>query len=260
MPHLTRPHCELYYEVHGVDRGRPPLVFLHGLGGNHLSWWQQLAHFKDDHVCVTLAQRGFGLSHEAAGGPGPYGFADDLAALLERLGLQGPVLVAQSMGGWTATLHLAAHPGSVRGLVLASSTGAIAHPELDEILAAHFAALPDPPAGVSPAAGPRMLREQPAMHFLYTQIDRLSPTIDKTAMTAALLAMRGLPLATLADVPLLCITGAEDLLIPPAAVTWLSEHVPGARLHLEPAAGHSVYWERPARFNKVVADFIARLG
>jgi 3-oxoadipate enol-lactonase len=259
MPHLTRPHCELYYEVHGVDRGRPPLVFLHGLGGNHLSWWQQLAHFADDHLCVTLAHRGFGLSHEAAGGPGPHGFAADLAALLEHLALREPVLVAQSMGGWTATLHLAAHPGSVRGLVLACTTGAIAHPELDEILAAHFAVDPGLPAGVSPAAGPRMLREQPAMHFLYTELDRLSPAIDKTAVRAALLALRGLPLATLDDVPLLCITGAEDLLIPPAAVTWLAEHVPGARLHHEPEAGHSVYWERPARFNKLVAQFLAQL-
>ena len=40
--HLKRPDCSIYYEVAGSG---PPLVFAHGLGGNHLSWWQQVAHF-----------------------------------------------------------------------------------------------------------------------------------------------------------------------------------------------------------------------
>ena len=43
---LKRPFGELYYEVTG--RG-PALLFAHGLGGNHLSWWQQVAHFAPHH-------------------------------------------------------------------------------------------------------------------------------------------------------------------------------------------------------------------
>jgi pimeloyl-ACP methyl ester carboxylesterase len=39
---LERPGCSIHYEVSG--RG-PGIVFAHGLGGNHLSWWQQMAHF-----------------------------------------------------------------------------------------------------------------------------------------------------------------------------------------------------------------------
>ena len=39
---LKRPFGNLYYEVSGSG---PALLFAHGLGGNHLSWWQQVAHF-----------------------------------------------------------------------------------------------------------------------------------------------------------------------------------------------------------------------
>lgn len=263
MPSLPRPHCDLYYEVHGAgdpgDTNTPALVFAHGLGGNHLSWWQQLAHFAPRHTCVVFSHRGFASSPEAPGGPGLAGFADDLLALLDHLELKAPVLVGQSMGGWTCTLLAAAHPERVRALVLACTTGAITHPELDAIFAAHFArGLPALPPHVSVAAGLRLAREQPAMNVLYNQVAALSPWLDRRAVMATLAAMRTVPLAALRR-PLLCVTGEEDLLIPPSAVAWLAGHVPGARLHHEPAAGHSVYWERPAAFNRALTTFLAAL-
>ena len=48
---LKRPFGDLYYEVSGSG---PALLFAHGLGGNHLSWWQQVAHFAPHYTCVTL--------------------------------------------------------------------------------------------------------------------------------------------------------------------------------------------------------------
>ncbi|MGH7248867.1 MAG: alpha/beta fold hydrolase, partial [Pseudomonadota bacterium] len=71
----------LYYERAG---GGPALVFLHGLGGNHLSWWQQVPYFMRGYECITVDQRGFGLSPDRAGS-----FVDahpsDLNALLDHL-------------------------------------------------------------------------------------------------------------------------------------------------------------------------------
>ena len=49
----------MYYEVHGEG---PWLAFAHGAGGNHLSWWQQVPYFMRWFECVTVDQRGFGLS------------------------------------------------------------------------------------------------------------------------------------------------------------------------------------------------------
>ena len=63
---LKRPFGNLYYEVSGSG---PALLFAHGLGGNHLSWWQQVAHFAPRYTCVTFAHRGFAPSDAVPGGP-----------------------------------------------------------------------------------------------------------------------------------------------------------------------------------------------
>jgi 3-oxoadipate enol-lactonase len=57
-------------------------------------------------------------------------------------------------------------------------------------------------------------------------------------------------------IPVLCLAGEEDAVIPPAAVAVLASIVPGARLARVPEAGHSVYWERAAVFNRLVDDFL----
>src|ERR1700754_5143807 len=91
---LSRPFGKLYYEVTGSG---PPIVFAHGLGGTHLSWWQQVAHFSPNHTCMTFAHRGFVPSSPVEGAPHPEDFPADLAALIDELALEKPVLVAQSM-------------------------------------------------------------------------------------------------------------------------------------------------------------------
>ena len=48
---LRRNGAEIYYEVFGSG---PAIVFAHGLGGNHLSWWQQVAHFAPTRTCVVV--------------------------------------------------------------------------------------------------------------------------------------------------------------------------------------------------------------
>ena len=54
--HLQRGAHLIHYEVTGTG---PAIVFAHGLGGNQLSWWQQVAHFAPRYTCITFAHRGF---------------------------------------------------------------------------------------------------------------------------------------------------------------------------------------------------------
>ncbi|MGH8705917.1 MAG: alpha/beta fold hydrolase, partial [Burkholderiales bacterium] len=112
--------ARIYYQVSG--RG-PALVFAHGLGGNHLSWWQQVPVFIRHYTCVVFAHRGFAPSPDPAGIPDPGHFADDLEALLGHLGFSEVRLVAQSMGGWTALRFALRHADRVRALVLSATTG-----------------------------------------------------------------------------------------------------------------------------------------
>src|SRR5215813_3815607 len=93
---LERPGAGIHYEVTGSG---PAIVFAHGLGGNQMSWFQQVAHFAPRYTCVTFAHRGFAPSSSIAGGPDPADFAGDLAALIEHLGLADVRIVAQSKIG-----------------------------------------------------------------------------------------------------------------------------------------------------------------
>ncbi len=110
---------------------------------------------------------------------------------------------------------------------------------------------------IHPAAGERMAREQPALEFLYREIDRLSSGLDKEAFRAKLLAARTRPAADLKQltVPVLFISGKEDVVFPPPAAAALASLVPGAKLESVPEAGHSVYFQRPEIFNRVVSNF-----
>ena len=267
--YLDRPGCRLYYEVSGAG---PAIVFAHGLGGNHLSWWQQVPHFAGRHTCVTFAHRGFAPSSEISGGPDPADYASDLAALIDHLALDRVFLVAQSMGGWASLEYALANPERVRALVLASTAGAIARratllrdpPALDAWIAQAAAARAQMQRdGVHPAAGARMAREQPALHFLYRSIDTMAgATLDKEGLRARMIVLQTRPPDDLArlQVPTLFITGDEDVVFPPMLAPALAALMPNARVEPVVGAGHSVYFERADVFNRLVEEFFAKVA
>ena len=261
---LERDGAEIYYEVYGSG---PALVFAHGLGGNHLSWWQQVPHFGARFTCVVFAHRGFVPSRLHGVEPEPAEFAADLAALIAHLKLDEVRLVAQSMGGWTCLEYALREPARVKALVLACTTGVADPARLPGVDAAALARWTENSGkeiarfgatGIHPACGERMAREQPALHHLYRQIDALNADLDKDALRRKLYAMRTTEPERLAGlkVPVLCISGAEDVVIPPEAVRALSAALPDGRFEQHPAAGHSVYFERAAWFNERVGAFL----
>ncbi len=262
---LERPDAALYYEVAGQG---PGLIFAHGLGGNHLSWWQQVPSFADRYTCVTFSHRGFTPSAIAEGGAGAAAFAGDLAALVDHLCFEKVALVCQSMGGWTGLAYAQEAPARVAALVLASTSGRIdfttvAEPDAGRLkdwvrnsAAARTALLEQ---GVHPALGTRGAREQPAPHFLYQQIDRLTPAAVKERMRAEIFGNRDQKAETLRalKVPVLYLVGDEDVVFPADAAPALAKLTPGARVARVPEAGHSVYFERPREFNRLVDGFLA---
>ena len=62
------------------------------------------------------------------------------------------------------------------------------------------------------------------------------------------------------NVPVLFIEGDVDMLIPPNVIRAAQRLIPGARLQMVADAGHSVYFERPDEFNRVLDAFLAEVG
>src|SRR5262245_9871288 len=231
-----------------------------------LSWWQQVPYFSERYACITFAHRGFSPSRITIGGVDTTLFEDDLLALMDHLKLDEVRLVAQSMGG-RACLNVALHhPQRIRALVMASTGGAVDLKSLDaadrKSVESWLAVNGGKEAelrkrGIHPAAGERMAREQPALEFLYREIDRLSADLDKDALRQKLEANRRLSASELKTlkVPALFISGAEDVIFPPSAAAALAKLAPQGKLETVPETGHSVYFQRPEVFNRLVFNF-----
>lgn len=258
---LRRNGVEIHYEVFGKG---PAIVFAHGLGGNHLSWWQQVAHFAPSRTCVVFAHRGFPPSSPVPGTAAPDGYADDLGALIHELNLKDVALVAQSMGGWTCLEYALREPERVRALVMASTSGAIdfsqlKNAEVDEWSRRSPGALAELQArGIHPAGGERMAREQPALAQLYGQISELAPASFREQVRVRIRGLRKQSPALLEKLPMpvLFITGDEDWVFPPAAGPALAKLAPRGSAVRVPAAGHSVYFERAAHFNELLGRIV----
>ena len=125
MPKAPINRIDLYYESHG-DESAPAIIFAHGRGGNHLSWWQQVAAFSGGFRCITFDHRGWGASAAEHDSPLRENFIDDLTALLDYLKIDKVFLVAQSMGGFSCLGFALAHPERTLGLVLGDTTGGVA--------------------------------------------------------------------------------------------------------------------------------------
>jgi 3-oxoadipate enol-lactonase len=246
---------QLYYEVHGQG---DPLVFAHGVGGNHAHWFNQVALFADRYQVIVFDHRGFGNSRDP-GGPGRSRFVEDLRALLDHLGLDRVTLVAQSMGGGTCVGFTAAYPERVKALVLADTVIGF---KLPEGLAAEVAV--QRKAGESLSQLERVLskrtrEENKPVALAYLQMSSFNLVNRHTAggsfgdgMTPEALVATG--------IPVLFLVGSEDVLAPPPIVRQLQALVPGSTYVEIDGPGHSVYFEAPDAFNDAVQTWLDAAG
>src|SRR3954451_22537960 len=112
------------HSVHVVDSGgdKPPILFIHGLGGIWQNWLLTLPAFMDTHRVVAFDLPGFGESEMGREESIP-AFARTTDRLCAELGLDCPVVVGNSMGGFVGAELAVAFPTRVEKLVLVSAAG-----------------------------------------------------------------------------------------------------------------------------------------
>ena len=95
----------------------PTVLLVHGLTGNSRTWSAVVDHLSPDIGFAAPDLRGRGASWEL---PGPYGIrrhADDLAVLVEKLGIAPVVIAGYSMGAYVSTVFATRHPHLARAVV-----------------------------------------------------------------------------------------------------------------------------------------------
>ena len=255
MPFADINGNQMFYESHGEG---PALVFAHGRGGSHLSWWRQVPVFQREYRCVTFDHRGWGLTPGSGGQPEPATFVADLEALLDHLGIERATLVAQSMGGVTSLGFALAHPERVNGLLLADTTGGIGDPSVVSLLAD----VHPPEDPLRRALSDGFIKGQPELTFLFGSIGRMNPPMPLSIVSGLFRNPAGPQASDLAgtSTPTLLVVGEEDLIFPPHVIEAAHRLIPGSRLEVVAGAAHSTHYEQAEIFNGLLSGFLAEIG
>ena len=251
MPRLTLDGHSLYYAFHQpAFTSRPPLVLIHGAGGQYLHWPPQVRRLSATTVYAPDLP-GHGRS-EGAGQETIADYATVMLAFLDALEIEQAVVTGHSMGGAVAlTLALEA-PDRVAGLVLVA-TGArlrVAPAILEHIhddfkgvveTVLQWAYSPNAPEDLLRLGRKHMLDNTPAV--LYGDF-LACDTFDVRERLVAI------------TTPTLVVGGSADRMTPPKFSSLLAEQIVGAQLHILENAGHMLIVEQPDEVARVMQAWL----
>ena len=240
-----------------------PVVFLHGVGGDHAAWRPQLLHFADRFRCLAWDMPGYGASPPPAAMTFP-ALAQSLLDLLDALRLPKVHLVGQSLGGMIAQEFAAGHQDRLRSLVLVATSPAFGKADkgwqqkfLDDRLGALDRGTTMPELARSNIARIVGRDADPRGVAIATACTANIPVDSYRQSVSMILGFdRRADLARIA-VPTLAIAGALDTVAPPPMMQTMAEKIPGARFLTVPGAGHLINLEQPVAFNAALDGFLA---
>lgn len=236
--------------------GGPPVLFVHGNGGNRTQWAAQLDHLRRTRRAVAFDLSGMGESAPASGRDYSVGgFAQDVAAVADALKLDRFALVGHSYGGAVVAAYAGKHPNRLAGLVFADVAGDL--------------------RGTPPEQLERLRRNlEPATYEEFTRrwFEGILAKGSETTKSAVLKSLRATP----REVFVAATTGlysfdtagalapyrgprlhiASFLAGSPAAIDREFPEIP---VQTVPDASHWLMMDRPSEFNRILDEFLASL-
>jgi len=253
----------LAYDDHGAGW---PLIFLHAFPLQRSMWGGEMAALlpQGRYRLVALDWRGFGESEIVGDVSTMELFADDVAGLMDTLGMQDAILCGLSMGGYAAFTFLRKYPRRLKGLILADTRpGADASEARANRENVARLAETEGTGAIADLQLPRLISEETRLYHPDVEA-RLRQMIDSATPQGIAAAARGMALRAdssdlLADisVPTLVIVGEQDAITPPAVAQEYAARIPNAQLIAIPHAGHLSNLEQPGAFLQAIGGFLA---
>jgi 3-oxoadipate enol-lactonase len=252
----------LAYDDHGAGW---PIIFLHAFPLNRGMWEGEMRGLlqQGGYRLVALDWRGFGESEIGEDISTMELFADDVAGLMDMLGMQDTILCGLSMGGYAAFAFLRKYPWRVKGLILADTrSGAdTLEAQANRENVARLAETQGTEA-IADLQLPRLIAEETRQHHSGVEA-RIRQFIDQATPQGIAAASRGMALRADSNdllmsinVPTLVIVGEQDALTTPAVAREYAARIPNARLVTIPHAGHLSNLEQPEVFLQIFKDFL----
>jgi pimeloyl-ACP methyl ester carboxylesterase len=260
--YIDVPGGRLYQEAEGIG---PALTLIHA-GVAHLRMWDaQVEAWRDHFRVIRYDTRGFGRT---ATEDVPYSNVDDLALLLDALGVHRTHLLGASRGAIIATDFTLLYPDRVSSLVWVAGGLRgfdVEDPRLTEtfkemerleeardwepLVELETQVWTDGPGQPADRVDPELRRQMIGWNMQNYLAEQPANQLIRPSVIAA---------EHLAEisVPALFVWGTLDELGVIRAGEKLASEVRGARSSVFEGAAHMVNLERPKEFNKVVLDFL----
>jgi non-heme chloroperoxidase len=250
----------------------PPILFIHGWSQNHLCWDKQYeSALRDEFRLVAFDLRGHGMS-EAPPGPEPYTddalWADDLAAVIDRLDVERAVLVGWSYGAFVICDYIRAYGQDrvaainfVEGVVKLGEVafGTLIGPGfLDHFADATADDLPTNIRGMRGFVRACLAKPVAAEDFETALCWNMAVAPQVRASLGAREiddddVLRGLA------VPVLVTQGRSDTVVLPTMAEHILATCPDAEASWYDGVGHVPHLEEPGRFNRELAALTRRV-
>lgn len=245
-----------------VEQGEPsgvPMVLLHGFLDSWRSFELILPHLPTFIRALAFTQRGHGDASRTTSGYRASDFAGDLGAFMDALGVEAAVLVGASSGGLVAQRFALDHPERTLGLVLLGSPVTMRNkPAVREWWDSTISKLTDPvdPGFVRAFVGGTLVQPVPP-RFLDAMVQeslKVPARVWIEMIEGFLNDDHSAELDTI-TAPTLILWGDQDAFTQSDQDTLLST-IAGSRQVVYEGAGHTLYWEEPARVARDLVAFV----
>ena len=251
---------QMAYTDTGMGR---PVVLIHGYPFNRSLWTEQVAALSNSYRVIAPDLRGSGET-DSSDGPATINLmAEDVAGLLDHLGISRAVIGGLSMGGYVVLAFYKQFPSRVRSLVLADTRAQADTEEAKQTRAQQAEkALSEGMAGIADAMLPKLLTPE-TVSKRPEVVKRVRDMMLKTKPEGAAAALRGMAeredqmsLLSKISVPALILVGAEDALTPVTDSEKMHQAIEGSRLVVLENAGHVSNLEQTEKFNEALMGFL----
>ena len=273
MPDVTVNGCRLWYEVKGEG---DYLLQIGGAGFAHENFGMVVDEFVKRFTVIDFDLRGYGLSDRPLQKYTMDTWADDVAALLDAIGVEKTHVHGSSMGGMVAIRLAAKYPEKIDGLVIGCSAAksdwmsrarwdiwkalARAYGMGSEPLAQEIASQALTRAFLDSEQGPAVVKNIQGVLERNCSVEVFCGACD------AMSEMDLTPDLRKITAPTLVMAGDQDILTPitqgpqGAGSDLIAELIPNGELCVMEAMGHTNLMEAPELSVEIVTSFLQRVS
>jgi pimeloyl-ACP methyl ester carboxylesterase len=220
VPKVSVNGFRLYYEMEGDGE---PVVLIPGFASGRETWAMQTPSLSRNFRVITFDPRGVSESDKPEGPQSISLFADDVAHLLQALGISRAHIVGASFGGFVAQEFALRYPFMTRKLVLCCTS----------------------------FGGPNHVQPEPETLKMVASARRLNVGQFEAATNFDVESrVEGIRSQTLV------VSGDADEIVPVQNSRNLAAKIPGATLRIVEGGSHTFFSERAEEFNKLLTDFL----